>query len=91
MLRRLHVIDSDHMWCSCRARATAVEHQSECAPTLRRRSATEPALLVGLLITGAAVYLARVHPALAQPLGVGAAVMSALAAIAGVVARVIRR
>ncbi|WP_327425824.1 hypothetical protein [Streptomyces sp. NBC_01236] len=49
------------------------------------------ALLVGLLITGAAVYLTRVHPALAQPLGVGAAVMSALAAIAGVVARVIRR
>ncbi|WP_330301776.1 MULTISPECIES: hypothetical protein [unclassified Streptomyces] len=46
---------------------------------------------MGLLITGAAVYLARVHPALAQPLGVGAAVMSALAAIAGVVARVIRR
>jgi hypothetical protein len=49
------------------------------------------ALLVGLLITGAAVYLARVHPALAQPLAVGAAVMSALAAIAGVVARAIRR
>ncbi|MCT9010534.1 hypothetical protein [Streptomyces rhizosphaerihabitans] len=48
-------------------------------------------LLVGLLITTAAVYVARVHPGLAQPLGVGAAVMSALAAIAGVVARAIRR
>ncbi|MER5218623.1 hypothetical protein ABT063_51270 [Streptomyces sp. NPDC002838] len=49
------------------------------------------ALLAGLLITAAAVYVARVHPSLAQPLGVGAAVMSALAAIAGVVARTIRR
>ncbi|WP_406369706.1 hypothetical protein OG788_07830 [Streptomyces sp. NBC_00647] len=48
-------------------------------------------LLVGLLITTAAVYVARVHPGLAQPLGVGAAVMSALAAIAGVVTRAIRR
>ncbi|MEU9575571.1 hypothetical protein AB0D62_38245 [Streptomyces massasporeus] len=48
-------------------------------------------LLVGLLITAAAVYVARVHPSLAQPLGVGAAVMSALAAIASVVARTIRR
>ncbi|MFF8534249.1 hypothetical protein ACN6K9_006283 [Streptomyces sp. SAS_267] len=48
-------------------------------------------LLVGLLITAAAVYVARVHPSLAQPLGVGAAVMSALAAIAGVVTRAIRR
>ncbi|MGW2748076.1 hypothetical protein [Streptomyces sp. NPDC001450] len=48
-------------------------------------------LVVGLLITGAAVYLAREHPALAQPLSVGAAVMSALAALAGVVARAIRR
>ncbi|WP_404195827.1 hypothetical protein [Streptomyces tauricus] len=42
------------------------------------------ALLVGLLITGAAVYVARVHPAYAQPLGVGAAVMGALAATAGI-------
>jgi hypothetical protein len=48
------------------------------------------ALLMGLLITGAAVYLAHVHPALAQPLAVGAAVMSALAALAGVVGRVLR-
>ncbi|MEU9015729.1 hypothetical protein AB0D12_39895 [Streptomyces sp. NPDC048479] len=46
------------------------------------------ALLIGLLITGTVVYLARVHPALAQPLAVGAAVMSALA---GVVGRVLRR
>lgn len=49
------------------------------------------ALVVGLLISGAAVYLAREHPSLAQPLGVGAAVISALAAIAGIVAHVIRR
>jgi hypothetical protein len=49
------------------------------------------ALVVGLLITGAAVYLTLEHPSLAQPLGVGAAVISALAALAGIVARVIRR
>ncbi|NUK23685.1 hypothetical protein [Streptomyces lunaelactis] len=49
------------------------------------------ALVVGLLITTAAVYVARVHPTFAQPMGVGAAVMSALAAIAGVVARTFRR
>ncbi|MEU8812574.1 hypothetical protein ACN6K5_001572 [Streptomyces violaceoruber] len=49
------------------------------------------ALVVGLLISGVAVYLAREHPSLAQPLGVGAAVISALAAIAGIVARVTRR
>jgi hypothetical protein len=48
------------------------------------------ALAVGLLITGAAIYLAREHPSLAQPLGVGATVMSALCAITGVVARVMR-
>ncbi|MFJ4732520.1 hypothetical protein ACIP6V_09550 [Streptomyces sp. NPDC088770] len=48
-------------------------------------------LIPGLLITAAAVYLARVHPALAQPLGVGAAVMSALAALASIAARIIRR
>ncbi|WP_328939729.1 hypothetical protein OG288_42160 [Streptomyces tauricus] len=41
-------------------------------------------LLLALLITGAAVYVARVHPAYAQPLGVGAAVMGALAATAGI-------
>ncbi|MGW1604504.1 hypothetical protein [Streptomyces eurythermus] len=49
------------------------------------------ALVVGLLITGAAIYLAREHPSLAQLLGVGATVMSALCAITGVIARVIRR
>ncbi|MFI5887473.1 hypothetical protein [Streptomyces sp. NPDC051554] len=49
------------------------------------------ALVVGLLITGAAIYLAREHPTLAQPLGVGAAVMCALASLVGVVARAIRR
>ncbi|MEU7086901.1 hypothetical protein ACIG54_07645 [Streptomyces achromogenes] len=49
------------------------------------------ALVVGLLITGAAIYLAREHPSLAQPLGVGATVMSALCAITGVIARVMRR
>lgn len=49
------------------------------------------ALVMGLLITAAAVYVAREHPALAQPLGVGAAVMGALAAVAGVVARCLRR
>ncbi|MFF1744364.1 hypothetical protein [Streptomyces mirabilis] len=48
-------------------------------------------LLVGLLATAAAVYLARVHPTLAQPLGVGAAVVSALAGVTGVIARIIRR
>ena len=48
-------------------------------------------LVLGLLITGAAIYLAREHPVLAEPLGVGAAVMSALAAVAGVVARALRQ
>ncbi|WP_367132969.1 MULTISPECIES: hypothetical protein [Streptomyces] len=49
------------------------------------------ALLVGLLITGAAIYLARVHPTLAQPLSVGAAVISALSSLVGVVTRAVRR
>jgi hypothetical protein len=49
------------------------------------------ALVVGLLIAGAAVYLARQHPTLAQPLGVGAGVMGALASLAGVMARALRR
>jgi hypothetical protein len=48
------------------------------------------ALVVGLLITGAAVYLASVHPSLAGPLGVGAAVLSALAGAVGVVTRAVR-
>ncbi|WP_416974625.1 hypothetical protein [Streptomyces sp. 4F14] len=49
------------------------------------------ALVVGLLVTGAAVYVACEHPVLAQPLGVGASVMSALAGVAGAVMRVARR
>ncbi|MEU8789757.1 hypothetical protein [Streptomyces sp. NPDC048643] len=48
-------------------------------------------LVVGLLITAAAIYVARMHPALAQPLGVGAAVVSALAGIVGVIGRALRR
>ncbi|MGW3312083.1 hypothetical protein ACWDG9_36495 [Streptomyces sp. NPDC001073] len=48
-------------------------------------------IVVGLLITAAAIYVARVHPALAQPLGVGAAVVSALAGVAGAIGRVLRR
>jgi hypothetical protein len=48
-------------------------------------------LVLGLLITAVAIYLACEHPVLAQPLGVGAAVMSALAAVAGAVARALRR
>ncbi|WP_405467126.1 hypothetical protein [Streptomyces canus] len=48
-------------------------------------------LVVGLLITAAAIYVARMHPALAQPLGVGAAVLSALAGVAGVIGRTLRR
>ncbi|WP_406422738.1 hypothetical protein OH809_10050 [Streptomyces sp. NBC_00873] len=49
------------------------------------------ALLLGLLITAAAIYLTRAHPALAQPLGVGAAVISALAAVTGAVSHAVRR
>lgn len=48
-------------------------------------------LVMGLLITGAAMYLALVHPTLAQPLGVGAAISSAHASLIGLVARAIRR
>ncbi|MFJ8143221.1 hypothetical protein [Streptomyces sp. NPDC096013] len=48
-------------------------------------------IVVGLLITAAAIYVARMHPALAQPLGVGAAVLSALAGVAGVIGRALRR
>ncbi|MER7694677.1 hypothetical protein [Streptomyces sp. NPDC097610] len=48
-------------------------------------------LVVGLLITAAAIYLACMHPALAQPLGVGAAVLSALPGVAGVIGRALRR
>ncbi|WP_351230121.1 hypothetical protein [Streptomyces sp. NPDC002133] len=48
------------------------------------------AVAVGLLITGAGVYLALVHPPLAGPLGVGAAIVGALAGAAGLVARTAR-
>ncbi|MFB8137806.1 hypothetical protein [Streptomyces mirabilis] len=48
-------------------------------------------VVVGLLITAAAIYVARMHPALAEPLGVGAAVLSALAGVAGVIGRALRR
>ncbi|MFG3172297.1 hypothetical protein [Streptomyces sp. NPDC048200] len=48
-------------------------------------------IVVGLLITGAAIYVARMHPALVEPLGVGAAVVSALAGVAGVIGRALRR
>ncbi|MFH0518604.1 hypothetical protein ACHBTE_15695 [Streptomyces sp. M41] len=49
------------------------------------------ALALGMLTTCAAVYLAWVHPALAQPLGVGAAVASTLAPVCGGIARFLRR
>ena len=48
-------------------------------------------VVVGLLITAAAIYVARVHPVLAQPLGVGAAVLSALAGVAGAIGHALRR
>ncbi|TFE38559.1 hypothetical protein E3E14_28075 [Streptomyces sp. ICN441] len=47
-------------------------------------------MVVGLLIAGAAVYLARVHPSLAEPLGVGAAVLGALAGVAAIATRFMR-
>ncbi|MER5465758.1 hypothetical protein ABT010_34850 [Streptomyces sp. NPDC002668] len=49
------------------------------------------ALVMGLLIPGAGVYLALVHPSLAGPLGVGAAVLGALASAVGIVARAMRQ
>ncbi|MFJ2111938.1 hypothetical protein ACIOEX_08500 [Streptomyces sp. NPDC087850] len=48
------------------------------------------AMGMGLLATGAAVYLSLVHPSMAGPLGVGAAVLGALAGAGGAVARAIR-
>ncbi|WP_412079559.1 hypothetical protein ACLF6K_39145 (plasmid) [Streptomyces xanthophaeus] len=48
------------------------------------------ALAVGLLITGAAVCLAVVHPWLADPLAVGAAVLTCLAGLARTVAKAAR-
>ncbi|NUK50120.1 hypothetical protein HRW14_07375 [Streptomyces lunaelactis] len=47
-------------------------------------------LVMVLMITGAAVYVARVHPSLAEPLSVGAAVFGALAGAAAVVSRLVR-
>lgn len=48
-------------------------------------------IVVGLLITAAAIYVASMHPALAQPLGVGAAFVSALVGVAGAIGRALRR
>ncbi|MFE3269952.1 hypothetical protein [Streptomyces sp. NPDC059215] len=48
-------------------------------------------VVVGLCITAAAIYVARMHPALAEPLAVGAAVLSAHAGVAGVIGRALRR
>ncbi|GAA1545917.1 hypothetical protein GCM10009730_63750 [Streptomyces albidochromogenes] len=48
------------------------------------------AMAVGLLIAGAAVYLAHVHPSLAEPLGVGAAVLGAVAGVAAIAVRCVR-
>ncbi|UYQ60665.1 hypothetical protein [Streptomyces peucetius] len=47
-------------------------------------------LVMGLMITGAAVYVARVHPSLAGPLGVGAAVLGALAGATAMASRLVR-
>ncbi|MFE2433080.1 hypothetical protein ACFXJ5_41070 [Streptomyces sp. NPDC059373] len=49
------------------------------------------AMVVGLLIAGAAIYLVHLHPSLGEPLGVGAAVVAALATVTGVAARAVRR
>jgi hypothetical protein len=49
------------------------------------------ALMVGLLITGAAVYLPSCTRQSRSPWGVGTAVLSALAAVTGILARVLRR
>lgn len=49
------------------------------------------ALTMGLLVTASAVYLALVHPSVAEPLAVGAAVLGALPGAAGIIARVLRR
>lgn len=48
-------------------------------------------LTAGLLITGTAVYLASVHSATAEPLQVGAAVLTALAGLVSIVMRTMRR
>ncbi|MDX3537525.1 hypothetical protein PV721_24765 [Streptomyces sp. MB09-01] len=48
------------------------------------------ALALGLMATAAAVYLALVHPSVAEPLGVGAAVLGALTSGAALIVRVLR-
>ncbi|MFK0046183.1 hypothetical protein ACIQU4_19155 [Streptomyces sp. NPDC090741] len=48
------------------------------------------ALAVGLLAAGAAVCLAVTHPRLAEPLAVGAAVLSCLVGLARTVAKATR-
>ncbi|MER7540742.1 hypothetical protein ABTX77_39155 [Streptomyces sp. NPDC097704] len=47
-------------------------------------------LMLGLLVTSAAVYVALVHPSAAEPLAVGAAVLGALTGAGGLIARVFR-
>ncbi|MDH2393641.1 hypothetical protein QCN29_33750 [Streptomyces sp. HNM0663] len=63
--------------------APPTREQEQPAPDPPKRSLRTALLLLGLVmvlvITGAAVYVARVHPSLAEPLGVGAAVLGAMA------------
>ncbi|WP_030723043.1 hypothetical protein [Streptomyces sp. NRRL F-2580] len=49
------------------------------------------ALTLGLLITASAVYLVLVHPSVAEPVAVGAAVLGALTGVGGIVGRVLTR
>jgi len=69
----------------------AVPPNTSAVPSVWTRSDVGCSPLPSSLITGAAIHLAHVHPTRAQPLGVGAALMGALAGLLGVVARVIRR
>ncbi|MQS06008.1 hypothetical protein [Streptomyces alkaliphilus] len=48
-------------------------------------------LTVGLLITAAAVYLALAHPTLTGPLGLGAAILTALACTTGTLVHAVRQ
>ncbi|MCY0945666.1 hypothetical protein [Streptomyces antarcticus] len=48
------------------------------------------ALALGLLVTAAAVYVALVHPSVAEPLVVGGAVCGALTGAGGLTARALR-
>ncbi|MFE4331396.1 hypothetical protein ACFRQM_18795 [Streptomyces sp. NPDC056831] len=47
-------------------------------------------LAVGLLITGAVIFLTVTYPRLAEPLAVGAAVLTCLTGLVGAVAKTIR-